>query len=209
MALGPVTRTWPAAIEIFGPATASALGLERQWTLAVRCRGNEAFTQAARQRLSDMGGEGLSFPDSVEGLRVWEALTALEAQAAIAIRMAALPTRLPRLIEVAGAGDEGNAKSDNAASAWMLAAHAGTGTLRVWRATPPPAAELDSLARRFTEIRGELAYDGGTVTLPVLPKTLLSRLDPFDLSGAPLELARGLKSTFDPAGILSPGRFFS
>jgi FAD/FMN-containing dehydrogenase len=43
----------------------------------------------------------------------------------------------------------------------------------------------------------------------VIPDGLADRLDAFDVSGPALELARGLKTTFDPANILSPGRFIA
>jgi glycolate oxidase FAD binding subunit len=207
LALGPITRTWPAAVELFGPATASALGLVRMWTLAVRCRGNHAFVDAARSRLATLGGANQPvFLDDVEGPRIWESLTALEAQASTAVRLTSLPSRLPRLIELVGAANSSDRKSDNE-SGWMLAAHAASGILRVWRAESPAGADLEALGKRFGEIRQEVVNDGGTVTLPVVPDGLADRLDAFDVSGPALELARGLKTTFDPAGILSPARF--
>jgi len=49
LALGPVTRTWPAAIELFGPATSSALGLER--LASARARLQEAKPQTRAELL--------------------------------------------------------------------------------------------------------------------------------------------------------------
>ncbi|MFW6079180.1 MAG: FAD-linked oxidase C-terminal domain-containing protein [Gemmatimonadota bacterium] len=49
---------------------------------------------------------------------------------------------------------------------------------------------------------------GGTLILARAPRALAARIDPFGgVAGRPLALMRGLKRAFDPAGILSPGRY--
>lgn len=209
LALGPVSRTWPAAVELFGPALAGALGLDKRWTLAVRSRGNAAFLRAARERLERIGGDTPpDFPDEFDAGRLWDSLSTLEAQAAIAIRLSSLPARLPRLLELAGAAPEhADSRSDNDLDGWLLAAHAGSGILRIWRPDLPRDLDPDSVARRMTEIRASLAKEGGTASLPVIPDALLAAVDPFGEPDATVELARGLKSVFDPAGVLAPGRF--
>jgi glycolate oxidase FAD binding subunit len=214
LALGPAARVWPAALEIFGPATASALGLERKWTLAVRCRGNEAFTRAARDRLGTFNSaSGANFPAELEAARLWESLASLEAHAAIAFRLASLPGRLGPLLELAGvpleapSSEPWKQKSENGLDEWLLAAHAGSGLVRIWRPDAPPGLDAQSLAARVAEMRTSLVTDGGTATLPVLPAPLLDAIDPFGVSGPVVDLMRGLKAVFDPAGILLPGRY--
>jgi len=214
LALGRAASVWPAAIEIFGPATASALGLERAWTLGVRCRGNEPFVMAARQRLQSLNnGAAPRMPDEFEAARLWESLSSLEAHASIAFRLASLPGRLGQLLELAGvplqtAADEPwNQKSDNTLDEWLLAAHAGSGIVRIWRADPPNGIDPGALAERVAGMRSGLAADGGTATLPVIPARMLDLIDPFGAVGPVLEIMRGVKTVFDPAGILLPGRF--
>jgi glycolate oxidase FAD binding subunit len=214
IALGRAASVWPAAIEIFGPATASALGLERAWTLAVRCSGNEPFVRAARQRLEAMNaGNAPRIPDELESARLWESLSSLEAHAVIAFRLASLPGRLAHLLELAGVpleptGNEPwNQKSDNDMDEWFLAAHAGSGIVRVWRADAPDGVQPHALSERLATIRSGLASDGGTATLPVIPGAMLDAVDPFGTAGPLLDIMRGIKNVFDPAGILLPGRF--
>ena len=214
LALGRAASVWPAALEIFGPATASALGIERAWTLAVRCRGNEPFVRAARQRLEALNVDATPrLPDELEAARLWESLSSLEAHATIAFRLSSLPGRLSHLLELAGVPLESdprepwNQKSDNTLDEWMLAAHAGSGIVRIWRPEPPASVDPAALVERVAGMRSSLASDGGTATLPVIPARLLDALDPFGTSGPVLEIMRGIKSVFDPAGILLPGRF--
>jgi glycolate oxidase FAD binding subunit len=211
LALGPAARVWPAAVEIFGPAMASGLGLERKWTLAIRCRGNEAFTAAAKQRMASLGQA--TFPDEFEAARLWDALTTLEAHAAVSIRIASLPNQLGRLLRLAGAPDvppaePWNERSEKQMDEWLLAAHAGNGIVRIWRPDALDEAALARLAGRITEMRSMLASDGGTVTCAMLPERGGRAIDPFGLGGPTLDLMRGIKHVFDPAGILAPGRFF-
>ncbi len=66
--------------------------------------------------------------------------------------------------------------------------------------TPPLAEELSALRGRLEAQRGTLVLQGG-------PPPLLERLSPWGELAGELDLMRVLKSRFDPAGILAPGRF--
>jgi len=54
--------------------------------------------------------------------------------------------------------------------------------------------------------RQAMAATGGSVIVARGPAALLARVDPFGPVPA-VSLMRGIRKTFDPAGVLAPGRF--
>lgn len=213
LAHGPASGTWPAAMELLAPPTSTALGQGGHWTLAVRCRGNEAFVAEATRRLGRLV-EGVE-PDILaehEAARFWDALATLEARSILTVRYASLPNRLADLVELARwaafpehAPDPGKGWSDND-SGWFLCAHAGSGIARLWRTEPPAGDRVNALGSAIDEARNQVGPDGGTVTVPMMPGAAAA-IDPFGHPAPLVEIMRGLKRVFDPAGILSAGRF--
>ncbi len=206
---GRAAHTWPAAMELLAPATAAALGRPRQWALAVRCRGNEGFVKEARRRLQALSPAPPELLDEATASRFWEGLANLEARALIAVRMASLPSHLERLVAMASAAVTPNGDTHDAhgRDAWHIAAHAGNGIVRVWRTEPLTYDATARLTATIDQARHELATHGGTVTTPMPPPAADPGFDPFGEPGPIVDLMRGLKNVFDPAGILSPGRF--
>lgn len=204
LANGPVTRVWPAAIELASPATAAAMGSEERWTLAVRCRGNSAFVAEARRRLGALVPDVQ--PDILEEAdetRFWEGLGNLEARAAVEVSFGSLPTRLGRLVDTA---NELIVNADLGGD-WNMVAHVGNGVLRLWRVDALGGELSDRLRGAINDARARLASDGGSVIAPLIESPAESGFDPFGHPGPVFDLMRGIKTAFDPAGVLSPGRF--
>jgi glycolate oxidase FAD binding subunit len=204
LAAGPATRVWPAAMELLSPATESAIGREPRWTLAVRCRGNRAFVIEATRRL------GLLVPkvdpdvlDANDESRFWEGLGNLEARAAVEVSFGSLPARLGRLIESAQNGILAGSAGDD----WNMAAHVGNGVLRLWRVDALDRERTERLCALIDAARRDLAADGGSVIAPRIDAPSDSGFDPFGHPGPVFDLMHGIKSAFDPVGVLSPGRF--
>lgn len=215
LAGGPVARTWPAVVEILAPGTAAASGQRASWTLAVRCSGNTGFVSEATRRLrAIVPGVEPDILDESVATHFWDSLATLEARSAVEIRLASLPGRLRRLIALgvdaaalAQVADGGKIQSDNDIGDWHLAAHAGNGIVRLWRTEQAGRAAGETLVGAIIEARSELAAEGGTVTMPLLVSGTPPDFDPFGHPGPTIDIMRGIKAVFDPAGILAPGRF--
>jgi len=89
-----------------------------------------------------------------------------------------------------------------------LAAHLGWGVLRVgFPRVPAGDGERMALAGALRELRGRLEAAGGGLVVSQGPAGLLKEVGSRGEGGGEASLMRGLKEEFDPAGILSPGRF--
>jgi hypothetical protein len=86
-----------------------------------------------------------------------------------------------------------------------MAAHALTGVVRLWSAAP--RAGDGRLAAALDDARAALAGQGGTVTVARAPAPLAARVEAFADPGPPGRIMRELRRAFDPAGILSAGRW--
>ena len=202
---GAAAKVWPAAVELLAPATAAAIGRPSRWCLFVRCRGNSPFVAEARRRLAAIAGNP-DFLSESDAAHLWENFANLEAQARVAVRFATLPTRLGDSLGMARAAAEG--PDGQSADDWFIAAHAGSGIVRLWRneTIDRDAGRTAILVRSIAEARRLFGHDGGTVTAPLFPQGP-DGFDPFGQPPALHELMSGIRRVFDPAGILTPGRF--
>lgn len=188
----------PAALELLSPIPRVAAG----WTLLARLHGSDGAVADAADRLvravSPLSARRL---DAAEAEAVWSALNEWEAAAALAPRLADRPSNLRDTLALART-------LPGAVTRWPLAAHAGDGIVR---GLVPSEACGDALrpdwARTLSEARAALAERRGTLILACGPARLLGEVDLLGVEGIPLELMRGLRDTFDPAGVLAPGRF--
>jgi glycolate oxidase FAD binding subunit len=74
----------------------------------------------------------------------------------------------------------------------------------IWLATP---ADGDAGA---ADIRAAMQATGGHATLVRAPDEVRAAIDVFEpLSPTIMAITRNLKATFDPAGILNPGRMYA
>lgn len=202
----------PAALELLVPSTARALALpEPAWCILARFRGNvpavrhavSAWTTAARAHRP-------AVLDARDAAAVWEALGRSEAAAAISLRFSALPADLLETVYFGAAAVAGglDARPERDLRAfprdWLAAAHVGDGIVRVWRDAPVADGRL---ADDVLAVRVALESRGGGVLVERAPADVLRRAVPIGDAGPAARIARGLKEVFDPAGILSPGRF--
>lgn len=69
------------------------------------------------------------------------------------------------------------------------------------------AAADDDLARVITEARDLISRFDGTLIVERCPPQIKDLVDVWGPTRTDFQLMRAIKSQFDPAGILSPGRF--
>lgn len=131
------------------------------------------------------------------GLEVWE-----EEGADLSIRLSLLPSAMGTLfgeVGVLGEGLLGRPK---------LAAHIGWGVLRASFSELPSSDDaLGELGVRLESLRSRLEGEGGTLVVSRGPRALFERVGPPAIGESVSKLIKGLRSEFDPAGILSPGRW--
>lgn len=186
-----------AAKELLGPATAAALGLARQWTLAVRLRGGRAEVGDAVARIAGTT-TGLEVIDLA--MPAWAGLARLETAAWPMVRVAGLASDLDATLDRCGhcISASGNTLDD-----WHIAAHAAGGIVRMW-----PLAPGNDLGPAVAALRRETEAAGGTVLLERASPELQAAVPARSLDDAVKQnLAAGLRRVFDPAGILAPGRW--
>jgi len=168
------------------------------WLLLARAQGNADAVAGTLDVVDalcadhDVGAD----LDADEG--AWARLADFEAGSPLVVRLADRPAALAATVARAGAlADDGV----------MLAAHA-DGIVRVmFDAAAVSALDADRLSDRLNAARDALSGHRGSVVLGSAPPELATRFDPFGDPGPARRLMQGLKRTFDPAGVLSPGRF--
>ena len=208
----------PRTLEILGgsgTAAAEPSAPERiqlggtDWTALVSFAGEEAVLNRVRSDMETLGArsgdvQSLTLLDP-EGEKAAMAIVAefsasiLERFPAAAVfKISTLPTELPELARRMAAIE----------MPWALMMR-GVGT--AYLALLPPMENDGSLAALKRECARILNLGGQppwrNVTLPWCPAALKSELDIWGTAPASLDLTRKLKAVFDPAGVLSPGRF--
>ncbi|MGD2120879.1 MAG: FAD-binding oxidoreductase [Gemmatimonadota bacterium] len=125
---------------------------------------------------------------------------------ALVARLALPPASLGSLI------DEGKELSRLASGFGLraethLASHVGAGILRVAVSElPVEESSLVAWVASLQGLRSRLEAAGGGLTLSSGPDFLLRKAGPWGSDAATAQLMAGLKTQFDPAGILAPGR---
>jgi glycolate oxidase FAD binding subunit len=158
----------------------------------------DAAKGAGRKILAVLeGGESRAFHEELE---------AWEDGASLVCRLALLPSRtdalLARTRELRGLlGLEGGAEM-------ARALHVGWGVARVAvRGEIPAGGNPEAVSAGLSALRKELEGEGGSLLVSQGPGDLLQALGGRRGSGGGVDpLVAGLKKTFDPAGILVPGR---
>jgi glycolate oxidase FAD binding subunit len=206
LALEVRDRTGPDALEVLSPGLADELGLGAEWCLLVRLRGTTASVADATARLAAVSRAAA---DAAAG--TWERLSAAEAAASLYVRLSHHPSSLARTLASAdGIGPAhaaAGAAAGGAAAEWRIAAHGTDGIVRLWRPAGVPAPAAAPVGEALKAAGAELASIGGTLTCAVLPAELehLPRRYHAADAGA-LVLMERLRRSFDPAGVLLPGR---
>ena len=178
-------------MELLGPGA-----LTERWTLLLRLAANREAVEDARARVHSLARGAHAEVRAADG-KEWDRLAQLELDAVTRVRLADLPGRIETTLQHA------QRLLSRINGTCCLAAHAGDGIVRLYLGESP--AEESAFA--IGEARATLAKTGGTVIVHSRSGELMRRVDAFGANGAPLELMKRLKSTFDPAAILAPGRF--
>ena len=151
-----------------------------------------------------------------------------EEGAGMVLRMSLLPSKLGSLVEEAralaqlmeastesdalgqlkpGSGRRGELDGWNSGGS-RLSGHVGWGVLRfAVPKLPGDPGGSRALAKAMGELRSRLEAEGGSLTISSAPRLLMEEVGAWGVHGPELGLMRGLKAEFDPAGVLSPGRF--
>ena len=239
MALSPLPFS---AVELLEPVGAVSPHLEEgelKAALALRVAGSEAQVREAEARVfdesflrNDVGaGSALRLRDS-ESVAFHDALSRWEEGVPLVLRLSALPSRLPSLLQEArelrtrieasgGAGGwrqaakgrevsvpHGPGPPAGEGSGYRIAVHVGMGVLRLGIRLPSEEGDaLGKLAGDLRALRERLETAGGTLTLSQGPPALVRDVGVCGEVGTEAELVRGLRREFDPAGILQAGRF--
>lgn len=189
----PGTALPPVALELLSPALASRVGVGNEWTLLVRFHGSTEAVGAATEAASRAAGGAAAVLEGAGGAGAWTRLGEVEAAAAAVVRVANRPATLGATLaaaEALGAAFEPEGP--------LLAAHAGDGIVRVL------AMDARPVAGEVRAARERVAAAGGTV---LVARGRIGDVDPYPAEGPALRLMHGLRRVFDPAGVLSPGRF--
>lgn len=180
-----------SAIELLAPGA-----LHSAWTLLVRLAGNEETVADARARIAAHAARaGTDILPA--GVAEWSELAAVELNAVTVVRMADLPMRLGATLQIA---QKLVARLD---APVRLGAHAGDGVVRLYLGHAP----AEETAFAIGEARAVMKVTGGTLVVHSRSAELMRRADAFGAVGAAQPLMAQLKTIFDPAGILAPGRF--
>ena len=200
----PVT---PAAVELL--ERQAPPGGRSEVVLAVRVLGGRERLEAEEAVLrAALAGSGeLTRLAPAEADTLWREVGHLEEGAELVLRLSIAPARIRELIDPAQALRSVGGGQDERESARM-AVHSGAGVLRL----AVPKLRVDSgwderWADRLEDLMGALSRRDGTLTVTRAPAPLRARLKGRESSAVDGELMSGLKVVFDPAEILSGGRF--
>ena len=194
-----------SAIELLEPGLGERSGAE----LMVRLMGTEGQLGEMEARVADFAGKAgcrnFSRVAGEESRSLHAGLEDWEEGASLVLRLSLLPTRMASLLEWSQTLPQTLALGGG--SQMARAAHAGWGVLRLaFRGPSPGEAGWKAAARPLLDLRERLEREGGSLTVSQGPRALLGEMAREGQGGSVTALIRGLKKTFDPAGILVPGR---
>jgi glycolate oxidase FAD binding subunit len=188
----------PSAIELDWHGPSGGPGLLSVVIEGIR-PGVEAQAATAAELLGEVGEAEVLGPGGTEaalsrlGALPWE-------EAEVGITVAVPPAELPGALTDLEAGWLGHGR---------MAAHAGTGVLRVGLTGPDPGdpQQVEAFAGVVAKARAALAARQGTLVVTRAAPALKRAVDVWGPPGDAVELMRRVKRQFDPDRQMSPGRF--
>lgn len=181
----------------------------RRAALVIRLLGTGEQLQAMADRVLEMseslGGESAEVLKGEESRGLHGELESWEEGAELVVRLSLLPKRLGTLLD-RGRDLAGRLGLDPELE-MAAAAHVGWGVLRL--AFRRPLAEeggWEPAAGVLLDFRRRLEEEGGSLMVSHAPHGILREMGARGGADPVRTLVRGLKKTFDPAGILVPGR---
>ena len=188
----------PSRLELLDARALAASGLPAAAAGLVISLGS--VEAAVRAQQASIGAAAARFRARVEtmGPAFWRTYDRmLVATGRTLLRVTTLTTRLAATVDAVGAALE-------AADDLVITGCASLGVLRVGVAEDEPRL----LAEAIERLRAFVADGEGSVVVERGSSALRARVDPWGaVAPGPLDLMRALKQTFDPRGILNPGRF--
>lgn len=183
----------PVAVVALNPTAGAALGLPGPYTLAVALEESAANVAYQRARVEEAvvlaGGALAANLTGDSELILWDGIRhgADRMEASLVCKVSTLLSHLGA--EFA----KGDGAPGTAAVAWV-----GTGQVYLWAAAQEGLTDIAARWLRPSE---------GTAVIERAPMALRQQLPVWGDPGAALPLMAGVKRTFDPAGVLNPGRF--
>lgn len=197
-----------AALELMEPGAGGPEGA----CLVVRLLGTREQLDTMEARILECGRsfavDGIRRLEAAESRSFHRELENWEDEASLVLRMALLPSRSAQLLEWSRGLRRGLGMGE--AEPMARALHVGWGVLRVaFSGNGPPGGDWSPAVRPVLDLRERLEKEGGSLTVSQGPGGVVEGLARQGGDGAQDTLVRGLKRTFDPAGILAPNRLGS
>lgn len=170
----------PFALELLSEGVAQRLGLPRRPTILTLLGGNVAAVRAQRDALAKLGAADEVSEDA------WDKLRVLESPESSVFRVSGLPTQLAERWERMRTMMEGWDGS-------LMHASIARGTVRCILPGEPRAGAIEAMSS---------PHASDTVIFETLPPALWTRFSPTAIAD---RVSQGIKSAFDPLGILNPG----
>ena len=182
--------------QLFNPAAASIANLapEGSCALVLALAGTPQAVERSHHEIDELARDapaGLATVDAAVNLEGSLRQMTSPRAAVLLFKATALPSRLPALIEAL----------ETAAGHPRIIAYPTVGLLH---ASWPAVDDVEEAVRR---VRDATAGVGGSLVLEVCPPELKRQMDVFGDPPPSFALMRRVKQEFDPAGVLSPGRF--
>jgi FAD/FMN-containing dehydrogenase len=159
-------------------------------------------TEAAAEAIARVGGHRAALEEGTAAAHEAIARIAhwrvLDGDADLLLRGSVAPGRLGAALEAAN-------RTLGALTTRAIQADAGTGTFYVRGG--PTNGSTEASVSAIVEARRALAALGGSLVLAGGPASLRAACDPWGAPPQAERLARAIKETIDPDGVLNPGRF--
>jgi glycolate oxidase FAD binding subunit len=192
----------PSRLEVLDAAALRAVGLPpAPVALAVAVASVEEAVRAQGEALTRMAATaGATITPLEPDLWQTPGWTLPRDAGAVVLQAASLPSRLADTLDAIS----GSAEPLGAQATMLVTGQAAIGVFRV----TVTGAEIPALGAMIARLRDRLAEAGGHVIVQRGPRRLREQVDPWGaLEPTALDLMREVKATFDPTGVLNPGRF--
>ena len=198
-----------AAVELLAPGEREGRDRSSAPLVAVRILESPSAAEEVERVVSERADTApFRRMDGQDSRAIFENVRAMEDGAELVIRLSLLPSRISDLVEMAVSLAE-MADPDVGWGARM-AAHAQTGVLRIMIArVHRREGWVESAVSSLAGLRLSLESEGGSMVISQGPPEVVGTLGAWGEVGSARGLMRDLQREFDPASILTPGRFAS
>ncbi len=198
-----------AAVELLAPGEREGRDRSSAPLVAVRILESPPAAEEVERVVSERADTApFKRMDGQDSQAIFENIRGMEDGAELVIRLSLLPSRMSDLVEMA----VGLAELADPDVGWgaRMAAHAQTGVLRVMIArVHRREGWLESAVSFLANLRLSLESEGGSMVISQGPPEVVGTMGAWGEVGSARGLMRDLQREFDPASILTPGRFAS